>query len=394
MALSRLPKVLSTSGQKPTSEQKAVTNCPALFALLTPHPLVQCGSLGELCTGFVLPFCTAVVWKCHQCEIGCKQGVTRYNPAQVCKGVTDCSQNNPIAVIQRENLSNVSAKLEKVTFLLRFDVKKQAKFISHITLVWKGIRRAWLKTYLENHINRITEIYRSLRSLSPPNISSWVTEATQHHCTQGHSTPIGTRYEINCILTSHFHLFCHRFPISTSPCSHHSIPTRTVGSHKGWGLWWHKQRSLVAQTKATCQKHTATGDMLCTGYKDIQNMQKVHNVYFYNHLLFLVIKASLCKERVANCSAQTLRTRNVLCSVKGGTEVEMHISENKGLKGKQENLILGKQKGASSEGSQLWVREQVSRQRGNLSRKLICTQGRGCPMASGTPGSCKTGCQH
>lgn len=235
MALSRLPKVLSTSGQKPTSKQKAVTNCPALFALLTPHPLVQCGSLGELCTGFVLPFCTAVVWKCHQCEIGCKQGVSHYNTAQVCKGVTDCSQNNPTAVIQRENLSNVSAKLEKVTFLLRFHVKKQAKFISHITLVWKGIRRAWLKTYLENHINRITEIYRSLRSLSPPNISSWVTEATQHHCTQGHSTPIGTRYEINCILTSHFHLFCHRFPISTSPCSHHSIPTRTVGSHKGWG---------------------------------------------------------------------------------------------------------------------------------------------------------------
>lgn len=57
----------------------------------------------------------------------------------------------------------------------------------------------------------------------------------------------------------------------------------------------------------------------------------------------------------------------------------MHISENKGLKGKQENLILGKQKGASSEGSQLWVREQVSRQRGNLSRKLICTQGRAAP---------------
>lgn len=78
-------------------------------------------------------------------------------------------------------------------------------------------------------------------------------------------------------------------------------------------------------------------------------------------------------------SAQTLRIRNVLCSEKGGTEAEMHISENKGLKEKQENLILGKQKGASSEGSQLWAREQVSRQRGNLSRKLICRQGHAAP---------------
>lgn len=102
----------------PTSEQKAVTNCPALFALLSPHPLLQCGPL----SGSVLPFCliysyvwicAAFLWKCHQCKIEREQGVTHYNPAQVCKGIMDCSQNNPTAVIQRENLSNMSDRDER-----------------------------------------------------------------------------------------------------------------------------------------------------------------------------------------------------------------------------------------------------------------------------------------
>lgn len=44
----------------------------------------------------------------------------------------------------------------------------------------------------------------------------------------------------------------------------------------------------------------------------------------------------------------------------GGTEVEMHISENKKWKGEQENLIFRKKKDASREGPQTWTWNQVS----------------------------------
>lgn len=209
-----------------------------------------------------------------------------------------------------------------------------------------------------------------------------------------HSTPIGTWYEINCNLTSHLHLFCHRFPISTSPYSHHPKPTRTVGSHKGGGtakVSGGTNRSCMPETRSQrwCAMH-----QLQRHSEYAESAQRV----FLQPLAFSTDQSqSLSAKREPNCVAQTLRTRNVLCSEKGGTEAEMHISENKGLKGKQDNLILGKQKGASSEGSQLWVREHVSRQRRSLSRKLICTQGRAALQHRAhrvAPGSCSTGCQH
>lgn len=76
---------------------------------------------------------------------------------------------------------------------------------------------------------------------------------------------------------------------------------------------------------------------------------KVHHAYFYNHWLFLLIKAGLSLQREPDCAAQTLSTRNCPAQKQKG-EAEMCITKDKGLKGEQKNLIFGKQECASKQG--------------------------------------------